>query len=435
MKDGFLGETEPQTTDQSKMSHDFLRVQMLGGFSLIWKGKPITLERTNRTKTMRIFQMLLYEGISGAPSERLMEVFFSDEHVTDPANNLKVTVSHLRRTLKKSGLDQVLDVRYNSGGYYLDSKIPIVIDYQEFLNDLNKPVSNQEERLENLLHAESLYGGEFLPHLNDRELVMVFASSIREKYFACVRELARIFEERQEWSRLLPIAGRAATRYHHEEWHCLCVDCLINMGQVAAAWEAYKRANQALAENFSVRSGGQIIERLRRLEELEKSSQSMGAMIDFLQDSGESESPYYCNYSSFIDLYRVSCRVMPHRTKVSYLVVYSFADRNGERIKDQAELKRVTQILNQAIAVNLRSCDVYTRYGKELYLLLLIDIDRSECEKIVQKIQKTARNLGISGVSIRSSINKVGEAILPAVESHRWEIENFEQQLNRKEMT
>ena len=76
MKDGFWGETEPQTTDQSKMSHDFLRVQMLGGFSLIWKGKPITLERTNRTKTMRIFQMLLYEGISGAPSERLMEVFF-----------------------------------------------------------------------------------------------------------------------------------------------------------------------------------------------------------------------------------------------------------------------------------------------------------------------------------------------------------------------
>lgn len=177
---------------------------------------------------------------------------FSDENVANPANNLKVTISHLRKTLRESGLDGCFKIQYRSGGYYLDFLKPVSIDFQEFYNCMHEPSSNREERLQHLLRAESIYAGDFLPHLGDYTWVITLAAKFRESYFTCIDEIAEILTEKQEWSRLLSIAGRAAARYHLEEWHCICIDCLIKLGQISTAWEAYRRAIRSLKEDMDV---------------------------------------------------------------------------------------------------------------------------------------------------------------------------------------
>ncbi len=400
-----------------------LRVRMLGGFSISCNGIPVPLERTNRTKTMHALQMLLYAGDKGVPSEMMMESLFPSDHVADPANNLKVTISHLRKTIRSTCLSKVLQIEYRSGGYYLTSTVPLTLDIHEFTHLLEQHASSQEEELSFLLQAELLYSGDFLPHLNDVEWIMVVTSLYREKYFSCVRKIASILQEQKDWSRLLPIAGRAAVRYHLEEWHCLCIDCLINMGQISTAREAYRRASRSLREDMTYTGKGtQMAAVLQRLEEYEKDSTGkMDQVIDSLSDTSDDERPYYCSYSSFVDLYRISCRVMPHRTKLSYLLIYTFADFNGKRVNNPIYIEQTFRVINHAINASLRSSDVYTSYGNEVYLLLLIDASYEDCVQMNHRIQKMYRTVHVPGIFLRCTIHKVGDEILSAIASHQWD--------------
>ena len=399
---------------------DRLRIQMLGGFSICRQGEPIKLERTNRTKPMHALQILLYGGPQGVPSEVLMEELFGEENVADPANNLKVTISNLRKSLRQAGLAQEMKVEYRCGSYILSFTVPVWLDIQEFSNLVEKRDEPEDQRLEKLLRAESLYEGDFLPHLNEFDWVLVASSFYREKYFSCLHQLAEILEKRKEWNRLLPIAARAASRYHLEEWQCLCIDCLIEMEQISSAWEAYRRIKSQVRKD-SDSSGALLEKRLQKLKQLDKLEQGPGRMFEFLQDTTEENHPYYCSYASFVDLYRISCRVMPSRTKLSYLLIYSFSDNHGEQIRNMLQIQQMTQAMEYAINGNLGSRDVYTRYGKEFFLLLLIDATYQECVKMDRRIRQDYKSYGIPNVMLRCTISKVGSESLNAVDNHRWE--------------
>ena len=127
---------------------DRLRIQMLGGFSICRQGEPIKLERTNRTKPMHALQILLYGGPQGVPSEVLMEELFGEENVADPANNLKVTISNLRKSLRQAGLAQEMKVEYRCGSYILSFTVPVWLDIQEFSNLVEKRDEPEDQRLE-----------------------------------------------------------------------------------------------------------------------------------------------------------------------------------------------------------------------------------------------------------------------------------------------
>lgn len=406
--------------DFSRYSNADVCIRTFGGFSISKNGEIVQLERTNRTKTMHALQMLICAGESGVTSELMMEALFSDENVANPANNLKVTISHLRKTLRESGLDGCFKIQYRSGGYYLDFLKPVSIDFQEFYNCMHEPSSNREERLQHLLRAESIYAGDFLPHLGDYTWVITLAAKFRESYFACIDEIAEILTEKQEWSRLLSIAGRAAARYHLEEWHCICIDCLIKLGQISTAWEAYRRAIRSLKEDMDVFSlSPRMRARYHRLEELRR-TESENTVLGGLHNDEEDKSPYFCPYTSFVDLYRISSRVMPYRTTASYLLVYSFSDSFGKHVKERNTLKKSGHAMNMAITSCLRSSDVYTRYSGEMYLVLLIDISHKEALEIDGKIRRLYRNAYTQRACLRGTLTKVGEEITAIISGHQW---------------
>lgn len=406
--------------DFSRYSNADVCIRTFGGFSISKNGEIVQLERTNRTKTMHALQMLICAGESGVTSELMMEALFSDENVANPANNLKVTISHLRKTLRESGLDGCFKIQYRSGGYYLDFLKPVSIDFQEFYNCMHEPSSNREERLQHLLRAESIYAGDFLPHLGDYTWVITLAAKFRESYFTCIEEIAAILTAKEEWSQLLPIAGRAAARYHLEEWHCICIDCLIKLGQISTAWEAYRRAIRSLKEDMDVFSlSPRMRARYHRLEELRR-TESENTVLGGLHNDEEDKSPYFCPYTSFVDLYRISSRVMPYRTTASYLLVYSFSDSFGKHVKERNTLKKSGHAMNMAITSCLRSSDVYTRYSGEMYLVLLIDISLDDAKEVDEKIRKLYRNSCTQRACLRGTLTKVGEEILTIISNHQW---------------
>ena len=85
--------------------------------------------------------------------------------------------------------------------------------------------------------------------------------------------------------------------------------------------------------------------RLEELRRMENENQGLGG----LHHNEEDKSPYFCPYTSFVDLYRISSRVMPYRTTASYLLVYSFSDSFGKHVKERNTLKKSGHAMNMAI--------------------------------------------------------------------------------------
>ena len=171
-----------------------MRVNMLGEFSIYYNGEPIRLENNYSTKAMKALQLLLYRGEQGILRDSLLDTLFSSDSTSDPVNNLKVTLSNLRRLLAKVGLPPEVTVQSHNKRYSFVCPGGIDLDVWEFERLLGKAAASEheEERREYLLQAADLYKGDFLPHLSGEDWVLVTAAKYRQQYFGCVQDLAAL---------------------------------------------------------------------------------------------------------------------------------------------------------------------------------------------------------------------------------------------------
>ena len=80
-----------------------LKVQMLGGLSLMYGDKPISFSRNTTTKAMKLLQVLLYYGEKGISRNKLIENLYKAEELADAPNSLRVTSYRLKKNAGKYG--------------------------------------------------------------------------------------------------------------------------------------------------------------------------------------------------------------------------------------------------------------------------------------------------------------------------------------------
>lgn len=146
-----------------------LTVTMLGQFSIRFGETTLKLERNNNTRAMQALQMLLYDREHGLSRAVLMDRLYGrDERVTDPANNLKVTISNLRKRLAQAGLPGTT-IQFSGGSYRWQSSLPTEVDVDCFYRQAAAALAETGPgREEALRRACALYTGDFLPHLQGR---------------------------------------------------------------------------------------------------------------------------------------------------------------------------------------------------------------------------------------------------------------------------
>ena len=244
-----------------------LQIRMLGDFSITYHGQRLCLKNSLTTKSMIALQLLLYRGEAGAARETLVDALFYNDNSADPLNNLKVTVSNLRRFLASAGLPPEMTVRAKSKRYYFSSPEPVWLDTAAFDKWLEKAGSavDEEEKCACLLEACNLYAGDFLPHLAAEDWAAVAAAHYRQRYFDCVRQLAELLKKQERWEELLAIATQAASLHHLEELQCLRIDCLMGLGRYQQAKEVYDQTVRELEDEFSVTPGQALVERFHQL--------------------------------------------------------------------------------------------------------------------------------------------------------------------------
>ncbi len=365
-----------------------------------YQGRQLKLERNNMTRSMQVLQLLLYSGAEGVPKQTLMDAIFGDdETVTNPANNLKVTISNLRRILKREGLPDTTTVVFKGGNYHFVSDLEILVDAFLFEQQVQRAEqSTGADRLHQLEQACGLYGGDFLPHMAGDDWAMAAAVHYKKEYMDCAAQLAGALEQAQNWQQLLRLASQASVLCPQEEWDVLRIRSLLAMERYQEAKEVYEETVNRMMDEFGVKPSPRLTDCLRQLEEAVPGRKaSLEQLQEVLREDERQQGAYYCPFPSFIDTYRTVCRMLERSGQSAYLMMCWLTDKNDQRVEDKKALGRVMPLVGEAIQAALRRGDVYTKAENDRYLVLLLGINKENCNIVTQRIGNSYKELRRGG--------------------------------------
>ena len=344
---------------------NILKVRMLGGFTLEYKGKELVLDRNNVSKTTQLFQLLLLHTQDGGISKAaLIDALYGRSDVENKNGSLNNTIFRLRKQLTAAGLPESSYININGGMCTWDPDIETSVDVCDFKQTIEsaRHEKSQKTKMEIYAKAWKLYTGEFLPDMMGEDWAVVENIACRDMYFDCVEELCHYLktEEKFEELGLSPSAG--------------------------------------------------MLERFKLMGE--RTSQAAGAIEDIkyrLREKESIEGAYYCTYPSFVDVYHVFGRMMERTGMSVFLMLCTLNFINIET--DDENQKYYSELLRESIQKAVRKGDFYTRYNIQQYLVMLIGITQENCTLVSKRINKefNKRLTRRKNVSIDYYVASLGE--------------------------
>ncbi len=402
-------ETEVFGMDKAK-----LQITMLGDFVLTYNNQVLKLERTNTTKAMQVLQMLLFYGTAGVPRDTLLDTLYQDDSATEPANNLKVTVSNLRKLLIRAGLPEGTTVVFHSGNYYWQCEENVAIDAKTFESEVKKASTAAEEkvRVQHWKNACALYRGDFLPHLQSEGWAAAAAAYYREMYFSCVNHLIETLKADEQAEELLPFVTRAAALYGLEEFQLGKIDCLMRLHRYAEAKQEYEETVRGLRDDFDLGPSEALLNRCRQLDSmLSDRSVSIQDLQDTLREDSQEKGAYYCAFPGFIDVYRAVERMLQRMGQSAYLLLCCMTDSQGKPVTSKEKLADATPKVSEAIRCALRRGDLYTQPARDRFLVLLVGTNRENCSLITDRILNRYKKNAAHGVGLSFRLAPVTEVM------------------------
>ena len=391
------------------MESNKLYVQMLGSFSLVYDGLPVALERNSGTKATQLLQYLIYRRGENVPRDKLVEILYGNDDISNPQNNLKVNIFRLRRLLKASHLPDGDYIVHQSGMYSWHSDLEVVIDAKVFANKAHDAADfrrSEESRRALLIEAAQLYAGEFLPMIAAEPWVAVESVKYRDMYMTCVRNASAMLESTSDHETALGICNQAVKIYpFDEELHLMRISSLLNMRRFQEALSAYDEASRLFFEELGVSPSQKMLDIYRRITgNVRHSTALIEEVKDNLRRDNKYSGSYYCTYPSFMDGFLFVSRLVERSGQSVFLMLSTLTDVHGVPLELGEKLNEAADDLHNAIYGALRNCDMYTRYSPCQYLMLLVGINRENCDIVAQRVTETFRqNSAVRGVRLHHS--------------------------------
>jgi len=391
------------------METEKLYVQMLGGFSLMYAGKLVVLERNSGTKATQLLQYLLYHRGESIPRDKLVEVLYGNDDISNPQNNLKVNIFRLRKLLKASHLPDDDYIVHHNGMYSWLSKIEVEIDAHVFSKTAHEAADfrrSPDIRCEMMLEASRLYTGEFLPIIASEPWVAVESVKYRDMYITCARGAHESLEASNSYEEALQLCNQAVKIYpYDEELHMMRISSLLDLRHYQEALAAYDEASKLFFEDLGISPSPKMLEIYRRITgNVRHSTALIKEVKENLSRDKKPDGAYYCSYPSFIDSFLFISRLVERSGQSIYLMMSTLTDVHGIPLELGEKLGEAADDLNTAIYDALRNCDLFTRYSPCQYLMLLIGINRENCEIVAERVSTRFKAITqVRGVRVQHS--------------------------------
>ena len=374
-----------------------LKIHMLGGLSITYEGRPLVLAKNITSKMVHLFLMLLYTRDCGIRREELIETLYGDCDSEQAANSFRGMVFRLRKNLLAAGLPDGEYITNRAGVYRWESgDVHTYLDVEEFTKAAEQGLREQDKMVQQKLleEADSLYRGEFLPAMIGDEWVAVSNRRFQELYFRCMRKLMGLLKQQESNGKLLHCCEKMADLYPYEEWQLAKLDCLIDLKDYKEALRYYDEVVTLYQEEFGLLPSAELKQRLQSIREhINYDIRSINEIQERFLEEEEPGGATYCDLTVFTVVYRYMMKVLDRTGMSAYLMLYTLTDKNRMPIEKAEVLEDVRGAMFHAVKMSVRRSDLYTRYGKNQFLILLVGSNQRGCERVASRIQKNFHDL------------------------------------------
>lgn len=380
-----------------------LQVKMLGEFQIFWAGKEVQLKSRAATKSMQILQLLLYHAPQVISSESLSKQIFEYDDLLNPNNNLKASISQLRRQLSTMGFPCEEFIKYQKNGYKWSCPLPLEVDvhqFEQFVRQGEQAIG-QSEQIQAYSRAVDCYTGNFLPKLIGIDWAVQLSAYYGNLFAETVRKLAQLLNRRGLYEETLLLGEQAYQIQRTEEWQILRIECLMELGRWEEAKQVYKDTVSVLSKEFDLPPSEALLKQYQEISE--KISNAYGTFDDMLQNVRENEcasGAYFCAYPGFIDSCRVIARNMMRTGLSCFLMLCSIGDREGNPLQNEERLNRASIRLYHSIQTALRRGDFFTQYNKNQFLIFLVGTCKENCDLVAQRVESRFQEDPVRGVHL-----------------------------------
>lgn len=404
------------------MEKDVLYVRMFGGFSLEWNGEPIAREKARESQFSYLMQMVLHYRWEGVSKEEVKAVVFEERDLENVNHALRSVIYNARKKLTAAGLPRGNPyIEQRDGRYYWNREIPVVEDAWE-MERLAREAEEEKDSLRQLslyIGACHIYTGDFLSAQNSAVWVAQEARRYHSLFCSCVEKSARLLRERGDYEGLIELGNYAAKTDPLADWEPLTMEGLVSSGRCLEARKFYNDTLEMYLKEQGFTPSEKMRDMVRKLgEQMEHGY----GVLDVIQQELSRENEfcpggYLCPYPVFLGIYHMIRRMSGRCGQSVYLMLCTVVDSKGNPMEEGPKLEELSRRLEDCIRRAVRRSDVINRYGRNQYLVLLVNTTREDCE-VVQK--RITRNFLVNRQRIRvqyhvSSVDrKQGEVSGPA---------------------
>jgi DNA-binding SARP family transcriptional activator len=369
-----------------------LDVTMFGQFSISHTvdGKLMTMtDQTSASRRLWAFWgYLIAFRSSPVAQDQLIDVLWNGEETEDPVNTLKTLLHRARRILESIGIEDAKQVLlYRKGSYSWSDQVVFSIDTERFDQHYAAAMEGSPEKLSTLLSAISLYGGVFLPKATQETWATSLRMYYQARFMKICAEAARMLEQEGRYVDMIDVCRKAIHADPYDESiHLLLMQALASNGSQQAAIAHYTYITQLFMDQLGVAPSEQLTSFYRKLVKSTNSVElDLRVVRKALVEEEPANSPYYCEYVIFQDIYRLESRTAERTGQVIQLSMLSILSAQGKSLSaKQAAL--AMERLKQVISATLRRGDAFTQYSASQYLLLLPCASYENGNKVLQRV-------------------------------------------------
>lgn len=383
-----------------------LEVNLLGSFSIKYEEKPISFGKRSQSRFMQLFQLLALHP-EGMVKDKLIEALYEWEAITNKNNSLNTLIYRLRKSLVTGGLPEEDYIKVSKGLCIWAGSMSLKTDVQAFeaaYEAANAAAEEKEERVK-LECAFELYQGELLPQLANEGWVIVESVRLKRIYETVVKRLTQLLDKAGDYPEMYRVYTAAAALYPFEEWQTGQIESLMRMERYEEAQTIYKETVRRYSEELGLSPSQKMLNSFQVMrEKLMQTEESFGKIKENLQEAALERGAYYCALPSFVDTYRVICRVVERSGQTAFLMSCTLTQLNPNREKKNAS--EISEWLKTAICASLRRGDLCTRYSKNKYLVLLMGMQQEDGQIIMDRIRSNfSENPGTAGYRLEFSLS------------------------------
>lgn len=372
-----------------------IKVQFFGKFNIFYNGTPVAGEKVHKESQFnRLMLALLWAWPNGIERDELERFAVGENEMSEKHTALRIIIYKTKKKLVKLGLPDINLIYQEKGVVYWCKEIPVVADCRQMEAYYAKAEAMQETRSKEeiekrmLLYMDAayLYKGEFLELFAAEVEITHLAKKYRELFVSCIDRASKMMERLKDWDNLEMLGRFAVSAQPFCNWEILVMEALIQKHMYEDATTYYSDVVDFYLKECGIYPSENL---MHIMDELEDSVLHSEGTLDSIQTNLEEREEavhggYYCSFPVFKGIYQMLGRQVQRTGLNAYLMLCNITGSESCLNGNEKKQEELSADLREAIEMSIRRGDMFTRYGKGQYLILLFDTGLENC-KIVQK--------------------------------------------------